>query len=150
MNSGGKGFLLFVILWTQYNKKFMLTLRLSLLFTLFLSYQAISLSDDTENYRFWIKDKSGFRDNTQLIDDNQSIISDNLEINFDGKKYKINNNVNEMGMAIYIALNKQQYTDAARLLPFYQKLKQHDILLVKFTQAEIARSKRNYAEAIQK
>ncbi|USR64358.1 surface lipoprotein assembly modifier [Providencia stuartii] len=149
MNIGGKGFLPFVIVWTQYNKKFMLTLRLYLLFILFLSFHALGLSDDTENYRFWIKDKSGFRENTPFIDDNKSIISENLEINFDGKKYKINNNVNEMGMAIYIALNKQQYADVTRLLPLYQNLKQHDILLVKFALAEIARSKRSYSSAIQ-
>ncbi len=126
----------------------MLIFRLIFLSSLCLSLPVLGLSDDTENYRFWLKDKTEFTREPTLLNTDEPFINNDFEINFDGKKYTINNNVNEMGTAIYIALNRQQYADVIRLLPHYEKLQQHDPLLVKFSQAEIAKAEQNYSAAI--
>lgn len=127
----------------------MLKLQFSiLLFFFFYSYPVIGASDDLDNYRFLLKGKAGLNNQSLILKSTEPFIKNEIIINFDNKTYKVNNNINEMGMAIYIALNRGQYHDVQRILPYYQKLPEHDYLLVKFAEAQLARIDRNYTKAI--
>lgn len=77
----------------------------------------IGASDDLDNYRFLLKGKAGLNNQSLILKSTEPFIKNEIIINFDNKTYKVNNNINEMGMAIYIALNRGQYHDVQRILP---------------------------------
>lgn len=66
----------------------------------------------------------------------------------DGQAYTIAPTVSEVGQALYVALQRQQWPDVARLLPIYAGLPEHDVTLLWFAQGTWARAKGDYAEAV--
>ncbi|MBP6115506.1 MAG: DUF560 domain-containing protein [Neisseriaceae bacterium] len=65
-----------------------------------------------------------------------------------GQLFSIDANVNDMGKAIYLGINHQLWADVQRLLPKYQALVGHDLALVGFAQAALARAEGDYPAAI--
>lgn len=60
-----------------------------------------------------------------------------LEI--DGKSYSVENNVDEMGQALYIAIARRQWRDVRRFLNAYQRFPDRDQMLVLSAEAALAR-----------
>lgn len=77
-----------------------------------------------------------------------SLSLDDESIVINGQLLSIAANVNDMGKALYLVLNHQLWADVTRLLPKYQALTGHDIALVWFAEAALARAKGDYAKAI--
>lgn len=111
-------------------------------------FMAIAASDDFQNYRLWLENKTENQNNSAPLDTHIPFLPNALSIQINGKQYQINNNVDEMGRAIYIAINRGQYHDVKRLLPYYLALKNHDNALVNFAYAELAKNEKHYDLAI--
>ncbi|PHM26136.1 porin family protein [Xenorhabdus budapestensis] len=60
-----------------------------------------------------------------------------------GQEFKIENNLKDIGQALYLAINYQQWSDVRRFLSVYQKLPGHDVMLVNFAQGGLARHEGN-------
>lgn len=122
--------------------------RLVVFLFVFYSGFAISDNDDTNDYQRILVEKA--KVNKELSKDKEMdvFIKDDLLVNIDGASYKVKNNVNDLGQAIYIALGQGQYDDVIRLLLYYRKLAAHDDLLVKYAKAKLAHSNKKYQKAI--
>lgn len=145
---GWKGFPPITITLIEYWLRYMGLFRAGILWLLLYSSVAIGEISDIDNYRFLLKDKAEFSRKSPVIENNKPFIKDDIKINFDGKEYQVSNTLNEMGVAIYIALNRGQYDDVERLLSYYQQLSGYDVLLVEFAKAQMARANHDYAQAI--
>lgn len=64
-----------------------------------------------------------------------------------GQRYRVANNSNDVGMALYLSLTHQQWQDAQRYLAAYQNLAEHDKQLVWFAEGELARVEGNLRTA---
>ncbi|MBD2795735.1 DUF560 domain-containing protein [Xenorhabdus sp. 18] len=64
-----------------------------------------------------------------------------------GQKIKVSSNLNEIGQALYFAINYRQWRDVRRLLLAYQKLPGHDPFLIDFAQGRLAYREGNLALA---
>ncbi|TOL43886.1 hypothetical protein CGH97_24915, partial [Vibrio parahaemolyticus] len=62
--------------------------------------------------------------------------------------YTLRNNAQDLGQAIYLAINHRQFQDVQRLLKRYQALSDADPLLILFAKAEIEKSQNHYPQAI--
>ncbi|MEQ1962832.1 porin family protein [Xenorhabdus khoisanae] len=69
--------------------------------------------------------------------------SDILSIVISGQTFQVNNNLNDIGLALYLAINLRQWPDVRRFLAAYQKLPRHDAILVSFAQGSLARLRGN-------
>lgn len=65
----------------------------------------------------------------------------------DGETYAVGNNVTDMGQALYIAVQRKQWTDARRFLDAYQKLAGYDPMLRLYARGALAREKGDLAAA---
>ncbi|MCC8380433.1 porin family protein [Xenorhabdus sp. PB30.3] len=65
----------------------------------------------------------------------------------DGKKFQVENNLDNVSLALFLAINHQQWPDVRRFLTAYKKLSDHDVLLVNFAQGGLARFDGNLALA---
>ncbi len=68
-----------------------------------------------------------------FIEDNASLIVIN------GQKFQVENNLNDIGQALFLATNHRQWPDVRRFLAAYQKLPGHDVMLVNFAQGGLTR-----------
>lgn len=57
----------------------------------------------------------------------------------DGRTYSVANNANEMGRALYIAMQRRQWRDVRRFLAAYERLPDADPLLVRYASGVLAR-----------
>ncbi|MBC8943646.1 MULTISPECIES: porin family protein [Xenorhabdus] len=64
-------------------------------------------------------------------------------IKIHGQKFKVENNLKDIGQALYLAINYQQWSDVRCFLSAYQKLPGHDVILVNFAQGGLARREGN-------
>ncbi|PHM66155.1 hypothetical protein Xsto_01380 [Xenorhabdus stockiae] len=60
-------------------------------------------------------------------------------ITLNGQKFQVENNLHDIGLALFLAINHRQWPDVRRFLTAYQKLSDHDVLLVNFAQGGLAR-----------
>lgn len=60
-----------------------------------------------------------------------------LEI--DGKTYAVDDNVDDMGKALYIAVGRKQWRDVRRFLAAYERYPDHDPMLVLYAKGALAR-----------
>ncbi|MET1756513.1 surface lipoprotein assembly modifier [Novosphingobium sp. RD2P27] len=60
-----------------------------------------------------------------------------LEI--DGQTYAVDDNVHDMGKALYISVERQQWQDARRFLAAYERFPDHDPMLVHYAKGGLAR-----------
>ena len=106
-------------------------------------------NDDDRGLRLWMKDRLAYQETSDTAPDkDQPLLQDPLSLSLEGKTYSLNNNAQDLGLAIYLAISHRQFRDALRLLPAYDRLADHDPLLVRFARAEYARDRGHYAEAI--
>ncbi|WP_231854438.1 porin family protein [Xenorhabdus doucetiae] len=63
------------------------------------------------------------------------------------QKIKVSNNLNDIGQALYFAINYRQWRDVRRLLLAYQKLPGYDPFLIDFAQGRLAYREGNLALA---
>lgn len=69
------------------------------------------------------------------------------ELILDGKRYPIRHNANDLGRALYIALQQKQWDAVIYFLEQYQTLPQADPLLIAYTLGALARQRGHMAEA---
>lgn len=114
------------------------------------SLSAFSANLDTDREQLlWQKDRQSYRDKSAAApDDSQPMLLDGMSINLNGQTYSLKNNAQDLGQAIYLAINHRQFQDVQRLLPRYQTLSDADPLLVLFAKAEVAKLQKKYAQAI--
>lgn len=106
-------------------------------------------TDDDRGLRLWMKDQQAYREKSETAPDkDQPLLQDSLSLSLEGQTYSLNNNAQDLGLAIYLAISHRQFQDALRLLKPYEQLPDHDPLLVLFTRAESARARGQYAKAI--
>ncbi|HEN3611523.1 TPA: surface lipoprotein assembly modifier [Yersinia enterocolitica] len=131
-------------------KPFSLTFAFLIFFLFAAAQPALSAStDDDRGQRLWLKDQQTYREKSGVApDDDQSLLAEPLSLSLEGKTYQLGNNAQDLGLAIYLAVNHRQFRDAERLMPLYSHLPDHDPLLVLFARAEIARGGGNYTQAI--
>ncbi|WP_278391358.1 porin family protein [Sphingobium yanoikuyae] len=65
----------------------------------------------------------------------------------DGRTYSVNNNVNEMGRALYISVSRRQWADARRFLIAYERLPAHDAMLASYAKGGLSRADGNLSDA---
>ncbi|MCB6146576.1 tetratricopeptide repeat protein [Providencia rettgeri] len=111
---------------------------------------AFSTSLDTDREQLlWQKDKQNYREKSAVVPNkDQWLLPDGLSINLNGENYSLENNAQDLGQAIYLAINHRQFQDVQRLLPRYQQLADADPLLILFAKAELAKAQGHYPEAI--
>ncbi|MBD2813242.1 DUF560 domain-containing protein [Xenorhabdus sp. Flor] len=68
-----------------------------------------------------------------FIENNSSLIVIN------GQPFQVENNINDIGQALFLAVNHQQWSDVRRFLAAYLKLPDYDVMLVNFAQGGLAR-----------
>lgn len=122
--------------------------RLVLLLLMFYSGFVITDDDDINSYQRILVEQVKVNERLSKDKEVDLFIGDDLSINIDGQSYQVNNDVNDIGQAIYVALTRNQYEDVARFLPYYTKLTDHDDLLVKYANAKIAYKNKNHQKAI--
>lgn len=69
-------------------------------------------------------------------------------ITIEGQTYTVQNSVADLGPAIYVALNLQQWQKVRQFLERYRQLPDHEPALVHMAQGLLARHERNYNRAI--
>ncbi|WP_353170266.1 porin family protein [Acinetobacter rudis] len=67
----------------------------------------------------------------------------------DGEMIKVENNLNDLGRALYIAVMQKQWSAASIYLQRYEKLEGYDVSLLKFAQGALARVQGHQDEAEQ-
>ena len=70
---------------------------------------------------------------------------DRLEI--DGRTYSVGDNVHDVGRALYISIQRQDWTAAARFLAAYLRFEDRDPMLVLYAQGGLARARGDLDEA---
>ncbi|QKJ51258.1 hypothetical protein G9396_11810 [Providencia rettgeri] len=117
---------------------------------LVLSFPTFSASLDTDREQLlWQKDKQNYRDKSAVVPGkDQQLLPDDMSINLSGKTYTLRNNAQDLGQAIYLAINHRQFQDVQRLLKRYQALSDADPLLILFAKAEIEKSQNHYPRFI--
>ncbi|MBD2816307.1 DUF560 domain-containing protein [Xenorhabdus sp. Flor] len=70
-------------------------------------------------------------------------ISNAISPKIHGQEFKVKNNLKDIGQALYLAINYQQWSDIRRFLSIYQKLPGHDVMLVNFALGGLARREGN-------
>ncbi|OTA19238.1 hypothetical protein Xbed_02635 [Xenorhabdus beddingii] len=68
-----------------------------------------------------------------LVDNDAALIVIN------GQTFQVENNINDIGQALFLAINHRQWPDVKRFLTAYQTLPGHDVMLVNFAQGGLAR-----------
>ncbi|MEY0147808.1 hypothetical protein AB7W18_06745 [Providencia rettgeri] len=117
---------------------------------LMVAFSAFPASLDTDREQLlWQKDKQNYRDKSAVVPNkDQLLLPDDLSIKLNGENYTLKNNAQDLGQAIYLAINHRQFQDVQRLLPRYQQLTDADPLLILFAKAETAKAQNHYPEAI--
>ncbi|MDC9596899.1 porin family protein [Xenorhabdus anantnagensis] len=109
------------------------------LMALFLSLPAYA--DEDIPRKIWQEAQHNQQENeTSLITPDPVFIENNTsQIVINGLTFQVENNLNDIGQALYLATNHRQWSDVRRFLAAYQKLPGHDVMLVNFAQGGLAR-----------
>ncbi|WP_054475151.1 porin family protein [Photorhabdus heterorhabditis] len=128
-----------------------LIIRFTILISCLFVYSSWVLADEDTGRRLWHNVQRNLQEQEKEIitDEIVNQNSDNLSIVLNGLTFSVENNVNDIGQALYLAINHQQVKDVERFLSMYQKLPGHDTQLVYFAQANIARSQGDLVTAEQ-
>ncbi|SFU90257.1 porin family protein [Xenorhabdus koppenhoeferi] len=109
------------------------------LMTLCLSLPAYT--DEDTSRKIWQEAQHNQQENeTNLITPEPIFVEYNSSfIVLNGQTFQVENNINDIGQALYLAINHRQWPDVRRFLAAYQKLPEHDIMLVNFALGGLAR-----------
>lgn len=72
--------------------------------------------------------------------------TDNILV-LNGEKFKVDNNANDVGIALYLSINHQQWEKVRHYLSIYQTFPDRDDMLVKFAEGELARQGGDFNQA---
>ncbi|PQQ32019.1 hypothetical protein C6H69_14315 [Photorhabdus luminescens] len=125
--------------------------RFTLLISCLFINPSLVLADEDTGRRLWHNVQRNLQDQEKALvtDETVNKKTDHLSIVLNGQTFSVENNVNDIGQALYLAINHQQVKDVERFLLIYQKLLGHDTQLVHFAQANLARSQGDLAAAEQ-
>lgn len=98
-------------------------------------------ADEDTNRKIWQEAQHNQQENeADLITPEPIFIEDGASsIVINGQTFQVENNLNNIGQALYLATNHRQWPDVRRFLTAYQKLSGHDVMLVSFAQGGLAR-----------
>lgn len=77
----------------------------------------------------------------------RSLLEDTDTLRVDGREYTVAPTVSDIGQAIYIALGRQQWTDASRFLRRYAVMSGADPMLLHYARGGLARHKGHLRQA---
>ncbi|AOM42914.1 surface lipoprotein assembly modifier [Xenorhabdus hominickii] len=102
-------------------------------------------ADEDTSHKIWQETQHNQRENeANLITPDPVFAESNASlIVIDGQTFQVENNLNDIAQALYLAINHQQWPDVRRFLTAYQKLSGHDVMLVNFAQGGLARFEGN-------
>ncbi|AWK43159.1 DUF560 domain-containing protein [Photorhabdus laumondii subsp. laumondii] len=115
--------------------------RFTLLISCLFIEPSLVLADEDTGRRLWYNVQRNLQDQEKALVTDETVDkkTDHLLIVLNGQTFSVENNVNDIGQALYLAINHQQVQDVERFLSMYQKLPGHDTQLVHFAQANLAR-----------
>lgn len=98
-------------------------------------------ADEDIPRKIWQEAQHNQQENeTNLITPDPVFIGNNASlIVINGQTFQVENNIDNVGQALFLAINHQQWEDVRRFLAAYQKLSGHDVMLVNFAQGGLAR-----------
>ncbi|CDG23326.1 conserved exported protein of unknown function [Xenorhabdus poinarii G6] len=98
-------------------------------------------ADEDTPRKIWQEAQHNQQENeTNLIASEPVFTEDNTSlIVINGQTFQVENNINDIGQALFLAINHQQWSDVRRFLAAYLKLPDHDAMLVNFAQGGLAR-----------
>ncbi|PHM39649.1 hypothetical protein Xmau_02658 [Xenorhabdus mauleonii] len=98
-------------------------------------------ADEDTPRKIWQEAQHNQQENeTNLITPEPLFATNNPSlIVINGQTFQVENNINDIGQALFLAINHRQWPDVRRFLTAYQKLPQHDVMLVNFAQGGLAR-----------
>ncbi|MBD2820281.1 DUF560 domain-containing protein [Xenorhabdus sp. 42] len=103
-------------------------------------------ADEDISRKIWQEAQHNQQENeNNLVTPDPVFIEDDASlIVIDGQPFKVENNLSDMGQALYLATNHRQWPDVRRFLAAYQKLSGHDEMLLHFAQGGLARFEENF------
>ncbi|MDC9588648.1 porin family protein [Xenorhabdus sp. XENO-10] len=110
-------------------------------------------ANENSSHKIWQDARYNQQHNQQkneadlIISNTTSTKSGTSSIVIYGKKFKVENNIKDIGQALYLAINYRQWQDVRRFLIAYQKLPAHDPLLIDFARGGLAHFEGNLALA---
>ncbi|WP_340609291.1 porin family protein [Xenorhabdus bharatensis] len=112
---------------------------LTVLMAFFISLPIYANEDTSRN--IWQEAQHHQQENEKKLITPDPIFAENNAalIVIDGKKFQVENNLDNVSLALFLAINHQQWPDVRRFLTAYKKLSEHDVLLVNFAQGGLAR-----------
>ncbi|WP_074018989.1 surface lipoprotein assembly modifier [Xenorhabdus thuongxuanensis] len=98
-------------------------------------------ADEDTPRKIWQEAQHNQQENeTNLITPDPIFVENNASlIVINGQTFQVENNINDIGQALFLAINHQQWSDVRRFLEAYKKLQGHDVMLVNFAQGGLAR-----------
>lgn len=98
-------------------------------------------ADEDTPRKIWQEAQHNQQENeTNLITPDPIFVENNASlIVINGQTFQVENNINDIGQALFLAINHRQWSDVRRFLSAYQKLPEHDVMLVNFAQGGLAR-----------
>ncbi|MEX0445691.1 surface lipoprotein assembly modifier [Xenorhabdus sp. SGI246] len=106
-----------------------------------LCFSLSTYADEDTSRKIWQEAQHNQQEKeNNLITPDPIFTEDNASsIVINGRTFQVENNLNDIGQALYLAVNHRQWPDVSRFLAAYQKLSGHDAMLVNFAQGGLAR-----------
>lgn len=82
-----------------------------------------------------------------LLEDAGTLDGPLEQVEIDGQTYRIGDNVHDVGRALYIFIQRQDWPVAARLLETYLRFEDRDLMLVRYAQGALARARGDLRQA---
>ena len=83
----------------------------------------------------------------RLLRDAEALDGPSEELEIDGQTYSIGDNVHDVGRALYLAIQRQDWPSAARFLEVYRRFAARDPMLVAYAEGGLARAVGDFDEA---
>ncbi|PHM38487.1 porin family protein [Xenorhabdus innexi] len=98
-------------------------------------------NDEDTSRKIWREAQHNQQENENNLITPEPVFPNNEAslIIINGQKLQVDNNLDDIGFALFLAINHQQWPDVRRFLAAYQKLPEHDGMLVNFAQGGLAR-----------
>ncbi|PHM23337.1 surface lipoprotein assembly modifier [Xenorhabdus ehlersii] len=102
-------------------------------------------ADEDTSHKIWQETQHNQRKNEANLITPDPVFTKNGSslIVINGQTFQVENNLNDISQALYLAINHQQWSDVKRFLTTYQKMPGHDVMLVSFAQGSLARFEGN-------
>ncbi|WP_133405989.1 porin family protein [Parashewanella tropica] len=113
----------------------------------FLIANAYANDEDTQ-LRLEQQAEQGLQKKEQaILQDEMAREARDSKLTINGRTYHVNNNVNELGRALYLAVQHKMWPAVKEFLPRYQAIVTHDLMLVLYAEGGLARHAGNLTQA---